>query len=172
MTNSLKHFRHDLDRGNHFKISIIDIIHWLTVTSLVLPRMYLLSTTWHSTGSSTKSWLMVDRAGSTTKGMRKRNTEKEHIPEREESLSSHVSHGPGQDLPLTHDRRGEGGVEFQLFKTTWTLGLCWLLLLWHLFTDSPLKVWRSWVMIILKVWRSWVIIIIWKIRLFFNTAPP
>lgn len=40
------------------------------------PKMYLLRTTLHCTGSSMKSWLMVATVGSMTNGMRKRNKEK------------------------------------------------------------------------------------------------
>ena len=43
--------------------------------------MYLLSTTLHWTGVSTKSWLMVATAGSTTNGIRKRKMENVQIPE-------------------------------------------------------------------------------------------
>ena len=42
--------------------------------------MYLLRRTVHWTGSWMKSWLRVERAGSTMKGIRKRNKENEQIP--------------------------------------------------------------------------------------------
>ena len=49
-------------------------------TNVHLPRMYWLRRTVHGTGSWLKSWLRVERAGSTMKGIRKRNRENEQIP--------------------------------------------------------------------------------------------